>query len=291
MLTISDVQIDMKLLCGTGAQIAPAAPSFTVGRRTVSLLGTRIGKTSHWDRPVVFPHSHSAFEAVIILQGEALYLGQTEQPLRPGSLWVHPPGVVHAWREVSEHCLTFALRFTVQPTSAVNLPAQWPCCPEVVWLATLMAQAIRDRQPGWPEQVRGYLTALFVRVWGTLGWEMDAAPTGAAPTLLARLDQFLATELSAPLRAEDVAAALETGLRSLQRYVKQATGKTLMERLQHLRLEKAAELLENTEYPLDEIRRQVGIPDAAYFSRVFKERFGETPTGYRRKVKGRTPIK
>ncbi|MHB0937618.1 MAG: cupin domain-containing protein [Armatimonadota bacterium] len=285
-MTTNDRSLDNKLLCDAGARIAPAAPSFTVGRRTVSLLGTRIGRTSHWDRPLVFPHSHSAFEAVIILQGEALYLGQTEQPLRPGNLWVHPPSVVHAWREMSEHCLTFALRFTVQPTSPVNLPAQWPCCPEVVWLATLMAQAIRDGEPGWPEQVRGYLTALFVRIWGALGWEMESTPVETAPTLLARLDQFLAAELSAQLRAEEVAAALDLGLRSLQRYVKQATGKTLMERLQHLRLEKAAELLESTECPLNEIRRQVGIPDAAYFSRVFKERFGETPTGYRRKLKG-----
>jgi len=279
--------LDTDLLCDAGARIAPAASSFTVGRRTVSLLGTRIGRTSYWERPVIQPHSHSAFEAVILLQGEARFLGQTEQPLHPGSLWVHPPGVVHAWREVSEHCLTFALRFTVQPMSPVNPPAQWPCCPEVLWQASLMAQAIRDAQPGWPEQVRGYLTALFVRIWGALGWEMESTPIELAPTMLARLDQFLAIRLATPLRAEDVAASLEIGLRSLQRYVKQATGRTLMERLQHLRLEKAAELLESTEHPLAEIRRQVGIPDAAYFSRVFKERFGDTPTSYRRKLKGR----
>lgn len=287
MLTTSDGSIDIELLCDAGARIAPAAPSLTVSRRTVSLLGTRIGRTSHWDRPVVFPHSHSAFEAVILLQGEAVFLGQTEQPLRPGSLWVHPPGVVHAWREIGDSCLSFALRFTVQPLSPVSLTAQWPCCPEVLWQATLMAQAIRDRQPGWPEQVRGYLTALFVPIWGALGWEMDSAPVDAASTLLSRLDQFLAVELATPLRAEDVAATLEIGLRSLQRYVKQATGNTLMERLQHLRLNKAAELLESTEYSFDEIRRQVGIPDAAYFSRVFKERFGQTPTDYRRKLQGR----
>jgi AraC-like DNA-binding protein/quercetin dioxygenase-like cupin family protein len=278
--------IDRDLLCSSGDYIAPAAPSFTVGKRLVNLHSAKISGSSIWERPVILPHSHSTFEAVVVLQGEAEYLGEETQRLRPGHLWVHPPGVVHSWRELGESCLVFALRFTVLPVSPVELAQAWRCSPETVWQAMWMAQAIREGQPGWQEQVRGYLTALFVRIWQTLGWEMEMHPAEVPSPIIARLDAFLGGELSSPLRAAEVAASLGMSLRSLQRYIKRATGVTLVQRLANLRLARAAQLLEQTEWPLPEIRRQVGISDAAYFSRVFKERFGQTPTGYRRNLKG-----
>ena len=46
-------------------------------------------------------------------------------------------------------------------------------------------------------------------------------------------------------------------------------------------MERAAELLRNSELPIADICSQVGMPDAQYFSRVFKSYFGTPPSTYR----------
>ena len=51
--------------------------------------------------------------------------------------------------------------------------------------------------------------------------------------------------------------------------------------LRKCRMERAAELLNNSESTVSEVCVQVGIPDAQYFSRVFKAYFGVSPSIYR----------
>ena len=50
-------------------------------------------------------------------------------------------------------------------------------------------------------------------------------------------------------------------------------------------MERAAELLRTTELPVSEVCVQVGVPDAQYFSKVFKIYFETTPTVYREQFK------
>jgi AraC-like DNA-binding protein len=40
-------------------------------------------------------------------------------------------------------------------------------------------------------------------------------------------------------------------------------------------------MLRGSDSPVSDVCVQVGIPDAQYFSRVFKTHFGVTPTAYR----------
>jgi AraC-like DNA-binding protein len=51
--------------------------------------------------------------------------------------------------------------------------------------------------------------------------------------------------------------------------------------LKKCRMERAAELLGNPEMAINEVCAQVGMPDAQYFSRVFKAYFGVSPSVYR----------
>ena len=51
--------------------------------------------------------------------------------------------------------------------------------------------------------------------------------------------------------------------------------------LRKCRMERAAEIIKTTNLPIADICAQVGIPDAQYFSRVFKSFFGTTPSAYR----------
>ena len=70
--------------------------------------------------------------------------------------------------------------------------------------------------------------------------------------------------------------------RTLKRRFKMATGTTLIEHLQNLRIEEAKRLLESGQLPVDEISAAVSYEDASFFRRLFKRRTGLTPSEYRR---------
>ena len=70
--------------------------------------------------------------------------------------------------------------------------------------------------------------------------------------------------------------------RTLKRRFKAATGSTLIEYVQNLRVEEAKRLLENAEVAIEEISANVGYEDPAFFRRLFKRRTGLTPSDYRR---------
>jgi transcriptional regulator GlxA family with amidase domain len=70
--------------------------------------------------------------------------------------------------------------------------------------------------------------------------------------------------------------------RTLKRRFKVATGNSLIEYLQNLRIEAAKQLLESGQLPVDEISVEVCYEDPSFFRRLFKRRTGLTPSQYRR---------
>jgi transcriptional regulator GlxA family with amidase domain len=80
------------------------------------------------------------------------------------------------------------------------------------------------------------------------------------------------------------AAVAESGVpeRSLKRRFKTATGSTLIEYVQNLRIEEAKRLLEIESVSSDDIAQTVGYENAAFFRRLFKRCTGLTPGQYRR---------
>jgi transcriptional regulator GlxA family with amidase domain len=70
--------------------------------------------------------------------------------------------------------------------------------------------------------------------------------------------------------------------RSLKRRFKAATGVSLIEYVQNLRIERGKELLESSKVPVEAISEQVGYSDASFFRRLFRRLVGLTPVAYRR---------
>ena len=70
--------------------------------------------------------------------------------------------------------------------------------------------------------------------------------------------------------------------RSLERRFREATGCSLLEYLQNLRIEEAKQRLESGNDAIDEISAECGYADASFFRRLFKRLTGLTPGQYRR---------
>ena len=106
-----------------------------------------------------------------------------------------------------------------------------------------------------------------------------AAPIQGKSTLVAKLDQLIAGELSnSDLSISFLASALFMSERQLYRKVKQKTGKTPNEYIQECRLQKARQLLYSGQIEmLKEVSQQIGYKRTDYFSNLFEKRFGIRP--------------
>jgi AraC-like DNA-binding protein/mannose-6-phosphate isomerase-like protein (cupin superfamily) len=70
----------------------------------------------------------------------------------------------------------------------------------------------------------------------------------------------------------------------LSKNIKKATNYTFKELLQEKRLNKAKELLENTDMPISAVIENVGYDNISYFYRIFKSKYGQTPKQYRKQM-------
>ena len=76
----------------------------------------------------------------------------------------------------------------------------------------------------------------------------------------------------------------------LYRKIKSLTNYSPVELLRIARLKRAASLLASTEKSVSEIAYEVGFTSPSYFSKCYKEYFGENPTGSLKKKNGQPGI-
>ncbi len=102
----------------------------------------------------------------------------------------------------------------------------------------------------------------------------DEDIVAAQAWLLERLDQTFSLA--------QLADAVGLTPRTLSRRFVQATGESPKQYWLQLRLLRAEELLRETNLSIQEIAELLGFSDAAYFTRLFRQRAGITPNNYRR---------
>lgn len=68
----------------------------------------------------------------------------------------------------------------------------------------------------------------------------------------------------------------------MQPTIQKKVGKTIVQYKTEVRMEKALELLERTDYTITEITFLVGYTDISHFSKTFKKYYGRSPSKYNR---------
>lgn len=98
---------------------------------------------------------------------------------------------------------------------------------------------------------------------------------------LENLGQFIEKNIDSDnLSANLVAKELGMSHSVLYKKLKTITGLSLVEYIRDYRLKKAKQLLKTKQFSINEVCYQVGYSDRKYFSKLFKERFGNPPTFY-----------
>lgn len=100
---------------------------------------------------------------------------------------------------------------------------------------------------------------------------------------LARVMRHVRENLHRRIQLADAAAAADLSPNYLAHLIKKDTGKTFVDLLTERRMEKACELLVHTTERVGNVAAAAGFADEAYFTRRFRQRFGMSPTQFRRR--------
>ncbi|MCQ6558752.1 AraC family transcriptional regulator [Paenibacillus mendelii] len=106
---------------------------------------------------------------------------------------------------------------------------------------------------------------------------------------IVRVIQYMYKHYSDPIDIKDLAELVHLSPNYLRVQFKRATGKTILEFLNQLRIEKAKALLLERKYTVTEIGEMVGIKDIHYFSKLFKRMEGLSPKFYAHTLKTSAP--
>ena len=110
--------------------------------------------------------------------------------------------------------------------------------------------------------------------------EEQPMPLSYNEKIIAAIKKYV-RENYARVTLEDVANVLHMNTDYISKFFKKFTGTTFSDYLTRVRMEKAAELLQDIQYKTYEISSLVGYSNQFNFTRAFKSYFGKSPREYR----------
>lgn len=102
------------------------------------------------------------------------------------------------------------------------------------------------------------------------------------PKLISDTIEYIYFHLSEDIKLGDICKSVHISSSYLSKYFKQETGITISEYIMQERSKKAAALLLESNYSIQEISSFVGYMDNNYFVKVFKKIYHQTPSQYRK---------
>jgi len=248
------------------------------------------------------PHSHTWFEFNYVLSGqmETHFTGDSII-VREDQFFLIPPGMVHShsYTRGNPHegiCFRWRIRCAdpelgVRPDSLyerLNRLHAWKpgAYRDEEVFSDMLASFFEDAARNYPELG---LQLLLVRLLERLsllqqsseGHTENSRSTAEDP-LVRKVEVYLEDFQGSRLNVTDLAASLHMSYGHLSRQYKKLTGNTIVERMNQIRLGKAAELLHTPGLMVSEVAEQSGFIDICYFSKAFKKRYGQSPQNYRK---------
>jgi AraC-like DNA-binding protein len=253
-------------------------------------------------QPPTAMHRHGFTEFVLILSGSGIHDVDGERhELAPGDFFVMEGRRAHAYRTSA------ALELVNVLIRNRTLRRLRPVLTGLDGYARLFGKAgqpFRHPRPLLPGEKEELLQIL-----ARMRRELERMAQGCEPMLLALLTEFLITacrltgaphtrgvqrsrigrvvtwleqHYAEPVTLANLEKIACMSPRTLQRRFQAAMRATPVQHLLRLRIANACRLLRETDMPLKEIAPRCGVPDSAYFSRLFRQYAGATPSDYRR---------
>lgn len=102
--------------------------------------------------------------------------------------------------------------------------------------------------------------------------------------VIANAIKYINERVALSISLEQAAKAVHVNPVYLSKLFKDETGKNFIDYVTDIRLDRAKEMLKAGQYSIKEITAETGYSDQNYFSRLFKRKFGLTPTEFKKNM-------
>ena len=248
----------------------------------------------------------------LVLEGFGSYSTETERfAISPGMMFYRPAGKrsIYEW---STEKVKFGIISFVCPSSAMSAFEKAPIFLQESERSTLLdvikagvhiCEPLRSNQPlvgmqykpNTPDAVLDFIRAslerfllmLYCRILEIDLFREQAEKANHhkdSTRLVEDVKQYLASHLSAQPSVKEICAAFGVSQTALMKKFRAQTDKGLMEYYGDLKIQEAKRLIRSTPKSFTEIAEALGFSSVNYFSKVFKQKTGLTPTEFSRYV-------
>lgn len=270
--------------------------------------GTNIRVMKHNRYTPLYKHKHDFFEMICILEGQAENIVNNKSlKMKRGDICIIAPGVKHAIGLFNDDSIL--INILIRKSSfKENFIGQLP---EESALSEFFTKVFYSEEKNSYILFRTDEDEMLNQLVDYLVWEglnETEYSNNIMENLLKSIFYYLiknhgdSTELSQNLytSSEDVIAILnymqkhyatinldilaqefDFSNSHLSRLIKKHTGQTFAKILQDIKMNKSLNLLENSKLTIKEVSQMVGYESVEYFTRIFKELYGQTPSRYR----------
>jgi len=234
-------------------------------------------------------HAHTHDQVLIYLMGRGRQrVGGVLHDARPGTVIHIPPDVSHAFEQIhGRQPLCLVIDLELDAGRGVSHTADQLTADQLTETKSRLSTLFH--YPGVEKREMGLRVAAVVldildMSLKSLGWLTPVNRFSAAKhySIARRVERLLETKDSAELDLKKLAELSGYQQDHLNRLLRTECGLTLGQMRSRMRLKRAVKML-GEKMPVQEVGEKIGILDANYFARWFRQQTGVTPTAWRRK--------
>ncbi|MBN1676632.1 MAG: helix-turn-helix transcriptional regulator [Kiritimatiellae bacterium] len=158
-----------------------------------------------------------------------------------------------------------------------------------------MFDELTRKKPGYRLAVKSLLLAVLVGFVRYYEKRRPAAAFSPDPRpqfqKLTKVFDYLRENYQQPIALRTAAGMAGMSVSYFAKVFKRTTGGSLLDLVLRMRVDKASQLLIQTDLPITEIAFRVGFENHSYFDRVFRRLARTTPREYRRKVRAQIALR
>jgi AraC-like DNA-binding protein len=258
-------------------------------------------------------HDHEFSEIAIVTHGTAIHkIGKENFPLKTGDVLIIHPGCAHAYDNAPDMELINILYDARMPLPALEscglpfihklFPTHYPNAKDnlspvgkleaediepIYELSRRLDFEVRHLRPG--KQV--LILAIFMEIIIYLArCENRAGEMKRFNFELNKVINYMDKHYSEKITVSDLQKAAKMSERNLFRQFRNVFSVSPNEYLRHIRVQRATELLLDTDEQISKIALECGFCDSNHFCKIFKRMVGSTPKKFRQQ-KRQTPIR
>lgn len=256
-----------------------------------------------------FLHTHSFFEVICVLNGQCENQFSSETlVLSAGDICIMAPGTTHAISVFDDNCLVYNLLIrsgTFEQSflssmpkdgvlfkffaNALHNPGEESCLffkknqdPALSELVLKMRREYLSQEQYYASLLNAFLVEFFITLLRDREQEilLPHAASQKQEVHLLQIMQYIEQSFTT-ITLKKLSAAFNYSERHMIRILKEYTGETFSSLVRSARLNRACELLRNSDMQIQQIIQEVGYANLTHFYHSFRSKYHMTPAEYR----------